>query len=81
VRVHLPNSAHLQNIEGFIRSYEPNGKNRLVVSGHERYIHVHPFALALTACAGAVARHNQWKTSGAIPNVSSAPYLVRMKLF
>jgi len=81
VRVHLPNSAHLQNIEGFIRSYEPDGQSRLVVSGHDRYIHVHPFALAMAACAGAVAKHNGWKTSGCIPNVSSAPYLVRMKLF
>ena len=81
MRLHLPNSAHLQNIEGFIRSYEPNGKNRLVISSHARYIHAHPFALALAACAGALAKHSGWKTSGSIPNVSSAPYLVRMKLF
>lgn len=85
MQIHLPNSAHLQNIEGFIRSYDPNGKtngkNSLVVSGHSRYIHVHPFALALAACAGAMAKHNSWTTSGVIPNVRSAPYLVRMKLF
>lgn len=81
MRLHLPNSAHLQNMEGFIRKYEPNGKDNLAISSHERYIHAHPFALALTACAGAVAKHNGWKTIGTIPNVSSAPYLVRMKLF
>ena len=68
-------------MEGFIRKYEPNGKNTLAISSHERYIHAHPFALALTACAGAVAKYNGWKTTGTIPNVSSAPYLVRMKLF
>jgi anti-sigma regulatory factor (Ser/Thr protein kinase) len=81
MRIHLPNSAHLQNIEGFIRAYDSNGANRLDVSSHERYIHAHPFALAMTACAGAVAKHKGWKTTGSIPNVSSAPYLVRMKLF
>jgi len=25
MKLHLPNSAHLQNIEGFIRKYDPNG--------------------------------------------------------
>lgn len=80
MRIHLPNSAHLQNIEGFIRKYDPNGA-RLAVSSHDKYIHAHPFALAMTACAGALAKHNGWRTTGTIPNVSSAPYLVRMKLF
>jgi anti-sigma regulatory factor (Ser/Thr protein kinase) len=81
MKIHLPNSAHLQNIEGFIRSYEPRGQGRLTVSTHERYIHAHPFALAMTACAGALAKHNGWRTTGKVPNVSSAPYLVRMRLF
>lgn len=81
MRIHLPNSAHLQNIEGFIRSYQPDGSGKLVVSSHDRYVHVHPFALAMAACAGACAKHNGWATSGRISNVSSSPYLVRMKLF
>jgi len=81
MRIHLPNSAHLQNIEGFLRKYQPDGQDRLIVSSHDRYIHAHPIVLAMTACAGALAKHIGWKTSGRIPNVSSAPYLVRMKLF
>jgi anti-sigma regulatory factor (Ser/Thr protein kinase) len=81
MKIYLPNSAHLQNIEGFLRSYSPNTGKTLQVSGHARYIHLHPFALAMAACAGAVATHQGLKTSGSVPNVSSAPYLVRMKLF
>jgi anti-sigma regulatory factor (Ser/Thr protein kinase) len=42
---------------------------------------MHPIALAISACAGAMATHLEWKTTGSVPNVSSAPYLVRMKLF
>lgn len=42
---------------------------------------MHPVALAIAACAGATATHQGWKTTGSVPNVSSAPYLVRMKLF
>ncbi len=81
MRLHLPNSSHLQNIEGFIRSYSPDKSSGLRVSGHKKYIHTHPFALAVAACAGAAARNSGFKTTGSIPNVSSAPYLVRMKLF
>lgn len=81
MHIHLPNSAHLQNIEGFIRKYDPTDSHSLIVSGHQRYIHAHPFTLALTACAGATAKHYGYPTTGSIPNVSSAPYLIRMKLF
>jgi anti-sigma regulatory factor (Ser/Thr protein kinase) len=81
MRIFLPNSAHLQNIEGFIRKYKPGRAPRLVISGHGKYIHVHPFALAFSACAGATATANGWKVSGGIQNVRSVPYLVRMKLF
>ena len=82
MKLHLPNSAHLQNIEGFIRKYDPNGTpTRLRVSGNSRYIHAHPFALAMAACAGALAKNRGWTTTGSIPKVASLPYLVRMKLF
>jgi anti-sigma regulatory factor (Ser/Thr protein kinase) len=81
MKLHLPNSSHLQNIEGFLRSYSRNGVKGLRVSGHQKYIHMHPLALALAACAGASTTANGLKTLGAVPNVRSAPYLIRMKLF
>ena len=81
MRLHLPNSSHLQNIEGFIRSYSPDKSSGLRVSGHKNLVMAYPFALAVAACAGAAARNSGFKTTGSIPNVSSAPYLVRMKLF
>lgn len=81
MEIHLPNSAHLQNIEGFIRKYDPRYPNRMRVSGHDKYIHVHPFALAMVACAGEVAFASGVTASGTIPDVASMPYLVRMGLF
>lgn len=81
MEIHLPNSAHLQNIEGFIRKYDPRYPNRLRVSGHDKYIHVHPFALAMAACLGEAANSRNAPVSGTIPNVASMPYLVRMGLF
>lgn len=81
MKLYLPNSAHLQNINGFIRKYSPEGENSLSIEGHPRYIHIHPFAMAMAACAGASFVSKGVKPTGGIPNVSSAPYLVRMKLF
>jgi len=82
MRLFLPNSAHLQNIEGFLRKYHPQPSSKILrVSGHEKYIHLHPMAIAMAACAGATATNGGWKTTGKIHNVRSVPYLIRMKLF
>lgn len=81
MRIYLPNSAHLQNIEGFLRRYRQGSTESLQVSGHKNYIHLHPFALALAACAGATAEAKGWKTRGSLSDVRSIPYLVRMRLF
>jgi anti-sigma regulatory factor (Ser/Thr protein kinase) len=81
MKLHLPNSAHLQNIEGFIRQYAPNGQAGLSVSSDKRYIHVHPAALAMAACAGMTCQQGGISTAGSIAPVSSLPYLLRMKLF
>lgn len=51
------------------------------MSGHRNYIHVHPFALAFAACAGATADAKGCTTRGSLPDVKSIPYLVRMGLF
>ncbi len=81
MKIFLPNSSHLQNIEGFIRKYSPQNPKKLEVSGHEKYIHAHPFTLALSACLGEAAKHKGIPTTGRIENVSSIPYLIRMGLF
>jgi anti-sigma regulatory factor (Ser/Thr protein kinase) len=81
VEIHLPNSAHLQNIQGFIRKYDPTEPNLLNISGHPNYIHVHPFALVMAACAGEAAHARGATIQGRIPEVASIPYLVRMGLY
>lgn len=81
MKIHLPNSAHLQNIEGFLRRYEPNSGAELAVSSHDKYIHLHPFALAMTACAAVTATTEGHGVTNTIHDVPSIPYLVRMRLF
>lgn len=81
MRLNLPNSAHLQNIEGFLRRYSPSGERQLDVGFHDRYVHVHPFALAMAACAGELMHMKGARTRGRVPDLSSMPYLIRMGLF
>jgi anti-sigma regulatory factor (Ser/Thr protein kinase) len=81
VRIHLPNSAHLANIDAFLRGFDPSNPESLKVSIHERWVSVHPFALALTACLGATCRARGGRVSANAPDHRSVAYLIRMGLF
>ena len=48
---------------------------------NERWVSVHPFVLAMTACAAAAAERNGARFSGTIHDVAALRYLIRMKLF
>jgi hypothetical protein len=76
-----PSGSHLRTIDGFIRkNYSPDGDG-LDVSSHPKYIFLHPAALAMLACAGATKQAKSHEVRGAIADVASMPYLVRMRLF
>ncbi|MEX2541799.1 MAG: hypothetical protein WD314_08315 [Trueperaceae bacterium] len=82
MRIELPNSARLQNFEGFLRKYSPTeGDPDLVVKMHEKWIAVHPAALAMAACLGEQAKQRGIKTTGAVPPIRPVRYLMRMGLF
>lgn len=81
MKVFLPNSANLQNIEGFFRKYSSKNNKRLRFSMHKRYVHMHPAALAMAACLGEFAKHEKIPIKGEVANVRSLPYLIRMNLF
>ena len=71
VRLHLPNSAHLANIDAFLRGFDPAEPGELHVSIHERWVSVHPFALAFTACLAAACRGHSQRAD---PSVSGLPH-------
>lgn len=81
MKIHLPNSASLQNIQGFLRKYSPTQPSSLTISGHSKFIHVHPFALSMVACLAETVRQSGGKVRQSIPQVASLPYLIRMRLF
>ncbi len=81
MKIYLPNSAHLHNIEGFVRRFDPTEEGCLTVGSHPKYVHVHPLVLAMTACAAEVARLAGGQIETHIAGVKSLPYLIRMGLF
>jgi len=81
VKLYLPNSANLQNVEGFFRRFSPEDPTTLSFQMHPRYVHLHPAALAMAACLGEVAHSNGARVKGRVRRVRSLPYLVRMGLF
>jgi len=78
MRLHLPNSAFLGNINAFVRRIDTKKPDELQISANPKWISVHPMVLSMVAALGATVKfHVSCETMTA----KSAPYLVRMKLF
>lgn len=83
MRIHLPNSAHLMNLEAFLRNCDFADPDHLELRLHPRWVSVHPVALAIAACAGVSARELGGRVTLDIPNpdIAFVRYLIRMGLF
>ncbi|MHB8762871.1 MAG: hypothetical protein ACYDA8_00790 [Deferrisomatales bacterium] len=82
MKIHLPNSAHIVNIGGFLGDFDPEDPSRLEFTMHERWVSVHPVVLAMSACAAALVRsHGGTVVSGPVPRNNSVRYPIRMGLF
>ncbi len=81
MKTHLPNSAHLQNIQGFLSRWSADDPTCLEFSMHDRWVSVHPAVLAMTACAAATIRHAGGKVDGKAEAHPALRYLIRMGLF
>ena len=81
MKIHLPNSAYLQNLQGFLRQCSGENPERLDFSMHDSWVSVHPAVLAMTACAAALVRHNGGTINGKSEAHPALAYLIRMGLF
>jgi anti-sigma regulatory factor (Ser/Thr protein kinase) len=52
VRIHLPNSAFLGNIDPFLRSFDPSNPDELIISSNNKWVSVHPMVIAMVATLG-----------------------------
>jgi hypothetical protein len=81
MRIFLPNSASLQNFEGFLRKFSPENELLLEFSMHPKWVNVHPAAVAFTACVADYVSALGGRHEGVVHPVRSLPYVKRMKLF
>ena len=52
MRVYLPNSAFLGNIDSFLRRYDPSNPGILEITANKKWISVHPLVLTMLAALG-----------------------------
>lgn len=79
MRIHLPNSAFLGNIDPFLRSFDSSSPNVLEITANDKWISVHPVVLSMIVALGLAINPENIKCERL--EARSKHYLVRMGLF
>jgi anti-sigma regulatory factor (Ser/Thr protein kinase) len=79
MKIHLPNSAFLGNIDSFFRSFDPHESNYLNITANKKWISVHPLILTMIAALGQVVPTDALKFE--VLEAKSKHYFERMGLF
>lgn len=79
MKIHLPNSAFLGNLDPFLKNYDPFDTKKLEITSNEKWISIHPMILSMIASLG-VANKNM-KIEFDNLEAKSKHYLERMGLF
>lgn len=79
MKIHLPNSAFLGNIDSFLRSFDPSNIDTLEITANSKWIAVHPAVLAMLASIGLTVKPERINCEKF--EATSKHYLVRMGLF
>lgn len=79
MRIHLPNSAFLGNIDPFLLSFDNSNPNKLDITANKKWISIHPVVLSMIAALGLTI--NPKNISCEKLEAVSSPYLERMGLF
>ncbi|MBI4396727.1 MAG: hypothetical protein HY548_06505, partial [Elusimicrobia bacterium] len=79
MKIHLPNSVFLGNIDPFIRGFDPESPDFLEITANDKWIAVHPVVLSMVAALGLTTKPGNIRCEKI--EAKSKPYLVRMGLF
>lgn len=79
MKVHLPNSAFLGNIDPFLRAFDPSEPDSLEVTANKKWIAIHPVILCMVAALGLKVDSSKIKCEKL--EATSKHYLERMGLF
>ena len=81
MKINLPNSAFLGNIDPFLRSIDTTNENILEITSNPRWIAIHPVVLSITAALGLELRARGAEVVCHKMEAKSRHYLERMRLF
>lgn len=79
MKIYIPNSAWLGNIDQFLRSFDASRPEKLIITANKQWISVHPLALSMVAALGLSCGKNE--VTSEHMEAKSKHYLKRMKLF
>lgn len=79
MRIHIPNSVWLGNIDPFIRGFDPNKPTELKITFNKKWMSVHPMVLSMLGALGLKVKSS--KIDCEKMEAKSKHYLERMKLF
>ncbi len=79
MKIHLPNSAWLGNIDPFLRQFDPTNPNELLITANKKWISVHPVILTMIASLGQTVSPKHISCEAL--EATSKHYFERMGLF
>lgn len=79
MKIHLPNSAFLGNIDPFLRGFDSSSPDTLELTANQKWISVHPIVLSMIAALGLTVGPGKIKCEKL--EARSKHYLERMGLF
>ncbi len=79
VKIHIPNSAFLGNIDPFLRQFDSSSPGYLEITANDKWISVHPIVLSMIAALGLTIKPNKIRCEKF--EAKSKHYLARMGLF
>ena len=79
MKIHIPNSAFLGNIDPFLRGFDPSSPETIEITANEKWIAVHPIVLSMIAALGLTVKEDKIHCEKF--EAKSKHYLARMGLF
>ena len=81
MKIHLPNSVWLGNIDPFLRAFDVANKDVLEISSHKKWVSVHPVVLSMVCAIGLKMKSEGKQIKFYKPTATSKHYFERMGLF
>ncbi|MBP9690807.1 hypothetical protein KBD81_01875, partial [Candidatus Woesebacteria bacterium] len=79
MKIHVPNSVWLGNIDPFLKGFDPSQPDRLKITFNKKWMSIHPVVLCMIAALG--LKIDPTKIECEKLEATSKHYLERMKLF